>query len=450
MPSTPTPAGVKGPTPGRITPAAVQTPGKATPVAPTAAAVAARAATFGSVDPSGAVFLRLPDGSEHQVGEWATGDPEQALSFFANKYADLVSEIDLSAKRLADGKTSPAAAQQTVERVNAAIKEPAFIGDMAALVSRVGQLEVLINVKKASLQEAKAAARQKAHTARVALVEEAEVLAKSQSWKVSTERFKTIVDEWKAIPRNDRDRATDNELWKRLSAARTNFDKHRRAHYAELDSKRDEAKAAKEKLVKRAQEMSTSRDWASTTRGYKDLLEEWKKAGRAGKSDDALWAKFRAAQDGFFASRNEIYSARSEDETKALATKEALLVEAEKLVPVTDAKAAKRALRDISDRWEKAGKVPRNDIKRIEARLKKVEDTVRDTDAQKWQATNPELAGRASDTVIRFRETVEKLERQLQRAKDASDEKAASAAENSLVGARAMLAAAESSQARIR
>ena len=402
---------------------------------------AAPATSFGEVGPDGTVFLRLPDGSQREVGQWAAGDAQAGLEFFARKYADLVTEIDVAAKRLADDRSTPAQAAAIVERVRKSVLEPSFVGDMAALVARIGQLEVLINVKKESLAEAKEANKKSALEAREKLVAEAEKLADSKSWKVTTERFTAIVEEWKAIPRYDR--AKENELWKQISSARTTFDKARRAHYSELDATRTQAKDAKEKLVKKAQELSSSKDWQKTTVEYRKLLDQWKKAGRAGKADDKLWDQFRAAQDVFFSARNEVFAEQNEEEQKALAVKEELLVEAEKLVPVKDLGAAKKALRSIQDRWDKAGRVPRNDVRRIEARLKKVEDEIRSSESTKWKTKNPELQGRANDTVTRFREAVEKRERALQRAKDAGDAGAISKAESELDGAKAMLAVAE-------
>ena len=220
---------------------------------------AAPATSFGEVGPDGTVFLRLPDGSQREVGQWAAGDAQAGLEFFARKYADLVTEIDVAAKRLADDRSTPAQAAAIVERVRKSVLEPSFVGDMAALVARIGQLEVLINVKKESLAEAKEANKKSALEAREKLVAEAEKLADSKSWKVTTERFTAIVEEWKAIPRYDR--AKENELWKQISSARTTFDKARRAHYSELDATRTQAKDAKEKLVKKAQELSSSKDW---------------------------------------------------------------------------------------------------------------------------------------------------------------------------------------------
>ena len=50
-----------------------------------------------------------------------------------------------------------------------------------------------------------------------------------------------------------------------------------------------------------------------------------------------------------------------------------LLAEAEALLPVTDVRAAKAALRDIQERWEAAGKVPRSQMQELEGRFRAVE-----------------------------------------------------------------------------
>ncbi len=415
---------------------------------PSPLGVAAPATSFGEVGPDGTVFLRLPDGSQREVGQWTAGDAQTGLEFFARKYADLVTEIDVAAKRLADDRSTPAQAVVIVERVRKSILEPSFVGDMAALVARIGQLEVLIRVKKEALAEAKEGQRKEAAETREKLVAEAESLSTSKAWKVTTERFTAIVEEWKIIQRGDRTK--ENELWKRISASRTSFDKARRAHYVELDAARTTAKSAKESLVKQAQALSTSRDWLKTTGEYRKLLDQWKKVGRAGKADDKLWDNFKAAQDVFFAARNEVFAERDGDEKKALVVKEQLLVEAEKLLPIKNMGAAKRDLRAIHEKWEKAGRVPRNDVRRIEAGLKKVEDAVRDTDSAKWTNKNPELQGRANDTVIHFREAVEKRERALQRAKDAGNESAIAKAQSELEGAQMMLTVAEQSSQKLK
>ncbi|MFT6564394.1 MAG: hypothetical protein ACJAY5_001148, partial [Actinomycetes bacterium] len=106
------------------TPAPAQTPKKPTPTPGTVTGVvrtAAPATSFGEVGPDGTIFLRLPDGSQREVGQWAAGDPQEGLEFFARKYGELVTEIDLAAKRLADDRSTPERAEATAERIRKAV-----------------------------------------------------------------------------------------------------------------------------------------------------------------------------------------------------------------------------------------------------------------------------------------------------------------------------------------
>lgn len=402
---------------------------------------AAPAESFGRVGEDGTVYLRLPDGSERKVGAWAAGDASDGLSHFARKYYELVSEIDIAAKRLADDRTTPGDAQKVANRIRDSLSEPGFVGDLAALVARVGQLEVLVNVKKAALLEQKAQARDAALAQRKELVEKAEKLANSTSFKAGVEQFRSLIDEWKSIDRFDR--STEDELWQRMSRARKTFDSRRREHYAQLEEQFEQAQKAKEKLIKEAEKLSASRDWAGTTKAYRQLMDRWKAAGRAGKTDDELWSRFRAAQDAFFAARNEVFAQRDEEESANKEVKEKLLTEAQALLPITNLGSAKKALRSIQERWEKAGRVPRDDVKRLEGGLKKIEEAVRDAEQQQWRARNPELRGRAADTVSQFQVKVDKLQAQLQAAVEAGDEAASKKLREALEGAQMLLDAAQ-------
>jgi len=104
-----------------------------------------------------------------------------------------------------------------------------------------------------------------------------------------------------------------------------------------------------------ARPSTPSTDWAGTSAKYRDLLAEWKKAGRASrKEDDALWARFRAAQQVFYDARRAKDEAVDAEFAENLKVKEALVAKAEALLPIKDIKAAKKALRPIQDAWEEA------------------------------------------------------------------------------------------------
>ena len=232
--------------------------------------------------------------------------------------------------------------------------------------------------------------------------------------------MKAIVEEWRTI--RGIDRKTDDALWKRFAKARDTFTRHRGSHFAELDKQRGAAKDAKEELIKKAEALSDATDWGETAGAYRALMEEWKAAGRAPRDvEDALWARFRAAQEKFFSRRNKTFSDRdAEFETNA-AIKEKLLEEAEKIDPATGLDAAKAKMRSIQERWEAAGKVPRERIREFDQRLHAVEEKLKSAEDRHWRRTDPETTAR----VEQFRARVDTYRAQAAKARAAGDERKA-------------------------
>ena len=98
-----------------------------------------------------------------------------------------------------------------------------------------------------------------------------------------------------------------------------------------------------------------------------------------------------------------------------------ILAEAEKLVPVTDLTAAKQAFRDIAERWDAAGKVPRDRMKELEGRIRKVEQAIRGVEDDQWKRSNPEARARAADTVAQLESSLEELEAKRAKAEAAGN-----------------------------
>ena len=432
----PRPGPPPAPRPSSVPPtAAVTTP----PVVSSAGAVAA--AAFGRVAEDGTVFVQLPDGAEQQVGQWAAGDPAEGLAFFARKYDDVAVEVDLATRRLRDGKATPDQAAAVVKRATEALAVPSMVGDLAALQVRISDLESLVEGNRAIVAAEKAAVKARVLADREIIAVEAESLAESTQWKSTGERFKTLLDQWKSTPRADR--GPEQQMWKRFSHARSVFDKRRRQYFAKLDSERSEASQVKESIATEAETLSTSTEWGSTAAAYRDLMARWKAAGRTGKTEEEqLWQRFRAAQDAFFAARNTTFETRDAGQSGALEAKLALLTEAE-AINTSDVRGAKSALRSVQDRWETIGHVPRGDKERIDARLRKVEDSIRKGDADQWRRTNPESRARAEDTVAQFRGSLKKLETERDKAAAAGNTTKAADVESRITTTKALLAAAE-------
>lgn len=400
---------------------------------------------WGRVGEDGTVYVRTADG-ERAVGSWQADEPDAGLEFFSRRFADLETGVALLEQRLASGTINPQAADATLSRLRTSIAGAAAVGDLDGLLARLTALAPAIDERRDELRAAKQAAAAETQQRKTAIVEEAEGIAGSHDWRHGSVRLRTLLDQWKDLPRLDR--STDDELWHRFSSARTTYTRRRKAHFAELDEQRDAARVAKEKLVAEAEELATSTDWGPTTIAMRDLMARWKKAGRASREvDDALWATFRAAQDAFFSARDAANAERDSEYAANLEAKQALLAEAEALLPVRDLTTARRALRDIQDRWSAVGRVPKEALRDVEQRLRAVESAVADASEHAWRASNPEARARAESTVAQLRESIAGLEADLGAAEAAGDSAARTRAADALAARRAWLAQAESTLA---
>jgi hypothetical protein len=391
---------------------------------------------WGRIDVDGTVYLKTVDG-ERVIGSWHAGSVEDGIEFYVRRYADLEAEVGLLEGRIKSDASDPNAVGEATRKLQEVIPSAAAMGDLQALLTRLEGVQGLVNERLAAKKAERAAAVEAAAEQKRTLVAEAEKLAESNSWKATGERFRAIVEEWKAI--HGVDRKTDSELWGKFAKARRQFDARRRTHFQEVDAQRAVTAEAKEKLAKEAEKLATSTEWAPTAKRFRDLMTEWKAAGRASREqDDELWKRFKAAQDAFFTARSEQFSARDAEQTSNLEAKRALIAEAERLDASADPDGARKRLKSIHDRWEKIGHVPRDAKDKIEDQLGAVERRIRDASQANRSFTVTE-----SPLVIRLRESVGKLEARLERARSAGDDKLVEETEASLTTQREWLAQAE-------
>ncbi|MEI2775557.1 MAG: DUF349 domain-containing protein [Tetrasphaera sp.] len=399
----------------------------ATPAAP--ALPRSDSARFGRVGEDGTVYVTGAEG-ERAVGSYPGATADEALQYFARKYDELFATADLLHQRA----VVPEVASKDLADGLKAVREHAaganVVGDLAALDALLTSIETEVAAKREAETQARQQAKAEAMTVREALVVEAERIAAQPpervQWKSSGEAMRALLDQWKDQQRGRvrLDKEAEAALWQRFSRARNSFDKARRAHFADLEATRSSARAAKERLVKEAEALAASKDWAATAGAFKRLMDQWRQAGRASRSeDDALWERFKAAQDSFFAAKDAVVAAEDAEFRANLEVKLGLLAEAERLLPITNLDAAKAALRTIQDKWEHAGKVPRADIDRTEKGLRRIEGAIRDAEEKKWRRTNPEVASRAHSLATQLEASVEKLEKQLAAAESAGNTK---------------------------
>jgi Domain of Unknown Function (DUF349) len=420
----------------------------APPAAPMAAAIgpvaeaSANPGKWGRVDADGTVYVKTADG-ERAVGSWHAGEPEEGLAHYARRFDDVRTEVELLEARLTAGSGDPKHTLTSARHIKDGLADAALVGDLAGLAARIDHVLDRAQQAVESVKHARDEARHQAQARKQELVAEVEKIAESSTqWKAAGDRLRAILDEWKTI--KGVDRKTDDQLWKRFSKARDTFNRRRGSHFADLDRQRGAAKERKQELVKLAEELSESDDWGPTAARYRELMTEWKAAGRAPKeADDQLWQQFRAAQDKFFSRRSSVFNERDAELVDNAKRKEALLAEAEKINPQADLDAARAQLHRIQERWDEVGKVPRERIRELEGKLRAIEDKVRNAADAQWRRTDPEAEARAAQ----FRERVEQFEAQAAKARAAGDTRRAEQAEAQAAQWREWLAAAENAVA---
>ncbi len=409
-------------------------------------------AQFGRVGEDGTVYVITPEG-EKAVGSYPGKSAEEALAYFVRKFEAVASEVALLAARVTSGAMVPSDANLAVNRMRQQIKELNGVGDLAALAASLEHIPSLIEgnreayeAKKAAENAAKAAHRLEVLEAKTKIVEEAESLAHSESWKATGDRLKVLLEEWKAAARLDK--KSDAELWKRFSASRNKFDKRRRTHFAALDTIQEKVANAKIELVTEAEQLASSTQWVPTAKRFKVLMDQWKATGRGKKGEDAkLWNRFKAAQDQFFAAKNADLAKREEQMGANLSKREALIVEIEGLLPISDIETVQKTFRELAKQWDRIGMTQRDKKAAFENRFAKVEAEVKKAEEARWRKIDPIAKSRAAEVVRQLSEAVDNYERLAQKALALGNAKKATEAKDAAAARRLWLEEAEMSLA---
>lgn len=372
--------------------------------------------SFGRVDAENNVFV-TDGGVERKVGQYTAGDAEAALAFYTVRFADLEAQVRILEQRLKSGVDAKSL-KKAFDALTAELIEPNVVGDIDSLRKRVAAVAPKIEESAAAKAEENKEAIAEAIKAREELVAKAEALAAADPaktiWKNATAELTALFEAWqqsqKSGPRLPK--ADADALWKRFSAARTKVEAAKRAFFAASDAASKAAKATKLALVEKAEALTSK--GADAVVDYRKLLDAWKAAGRSNsKADDALWARFKAAGDAIYAAKGEQVAVVSASQAEAYAAKIALLEEIKSIDPEGDLQGAKKLLASIQDRWEKAGRVSRDQFAQTEDKLKAIEARVRKAEAEHWKANDPAAKARKDDVTIKLEEAIAKLEKEL-------------------------------------
>lgn len=380
-----------------------------------------------------------PKPGETYVGQFSGASEEEALHYFTRKFDELYNRALLLRARAVAGADSAKALHESLEHIRKELTEGTWVGDVAALSALLDELAAEIDQRGAvEAQQAQAVLAE--HLAvREQIVAEVESLAEAdpttQHWKSAQARMNELFEAWKAEQKKPPrlTKSQEDPYWKRFRAARNLFEKNRRAFFSSRDKEHGDIKVAKEALIAEAEKLKDSDDYGATTKAYHRLMDEWKALGRgARKTDDAQWARFRAAQDVFFGARDKVNAETDAEYAANLTVKLAILEEFEALMPIENPEAVREKYQALLARWDSAGRVPRADMKSVESRFKRVQDAFRDAEQSHWRKTDPETVARQNSMLTQLDDAIADLEADLEKAQASGDSKAIAKAKEAL------------------
>ena len=195
---------------------------------------------------------------------------------------------------------------------------------------------------------------------KTALCERVEEIAErevkdSNEWNAFSKEIEEIQKEWRTI--GFASKKENQKVYDRFRAACDKFYGRKREFYTEYKDNINANLEKKVALCEQAEALMTSTEWKKATDQFIALQKQWKEIGAVPrKKADALWKRFRAACDQFFAERDK--NAKPENDYYGnLKAKQRLLAE----INAYESKGNEedlQAMNDFQKRWQEIGFVP--------------------------------------------------------------------------------------------
>jgi hypothetical protein len=202
------------------------------------------------------------------------------------------------------------------------------------------------------------------------LGEEAQAYANFQTdrikeWNEKTKEILDLQKRWEGVGGLPRAKAKD--VNKKFWSAFKSFFNNKNTFFKKLDEEREHNLQAKNDLIKKALELKESQDWDKTSNELKNLQQKWKDVGPVPeKFREKIFREFKDACDYFFAQRRGQQGKVELEQIDNLNVKTAICEELEK--NAAEGTASAGLLRDLQDRYNSIGFVPRKDMTAIKNR----------------------------------------------------------------------------------
>ena len=196
-----------------------------------------------------------------------------------------------------------------------------------------------------------------------------EMLTTRKEWNKASERLIEIQKVWKTIgfaPKKD-----NTKIYERFRSACDKFFELKRGFYEGIKSEMEHNLQLKLEICEAAEAIKESEQWKKSADELIALQKRWKEIGPVSRRhSDAVWKRFRAACDHFFARKSEHFASVDAVQGENLAKKNALLVEIENY---DISGGSIENIKEFQRRWSEIGYVP---IKEKEALQKRYREAI--------------------------------------------------------------------------
>jgi len=238
---------------------------------------------------------------------------------------------------------------------------------------------------------------------KASLCDEADRLRYCEDWRDTSARLKEMTEDWKEIGFAGREK--DNELWQRFNTAKTVFFDRQNQHFNQLERERQENAQTKAELCTEAENLRYSTDWKETSSRMKEMFDEWKDIGKAGRDkDDELWRRFNGARQTYYDRQSAHYAELDNERNENYEAKLDLCRQAENLQYSTDWKDTTSEMKDLMDEWKDIGKAGRDKDDELWQRFSQARQRFFDQKEDHFDEQNREFERRASQKEDLIRE----------------------------------------------
>ena len=195
---------------------------------------------------------------------------------------------------------------------------------------------------------------------KTALCEKVEEIAarevtSSNEWNAFSKEIEDVQKEWKQI--GFASKKDNQKIYDRFRAACDSFYARKRDFYTDYKDSMNSNLEKKIALCEIAESLKTSTDWKKTTDQFISLQKQWKEIGAVPrKKSEALWKRFRAACDEFFAERDK--QAKPENDFYGNLKLKQTVIEEIKAYELKGDASDQEAMRQFQARWQEIGFVP--------------------------------------------------------------------------------------------